>query len=344
MSASADRRRNFPRANSVPAPTWTPALIRTNSLVSVGNPTFSAILGATGSAISTLGPGLRSVLTPSVTKMAEIIGRASQRVTLMGRLYPLESPSQRLARADRLCRTRCYNNDNCTLRRRKPLAGVFRSPAGFSFPARNEFEQLAHGRGFFHEHIEVAEGGVLAPALVAAFRRVLLAMDAKRRIGERVRRALGVLKAFSVRLPDGGGLNVDAVPGPADSGPLAGAGLPSLATLTGGAKTYAERMFAFPRIGSLSDAVAVEALATPAHDEGVAWVDGALARVGDLAVLPVFPPGVRQGGMGRRRRAGSDHPRRRRPLHSPRHPSNMGTVKSFMRRWIPDLAGAARRI
>ncbi|HWG73777.1 MAG TPA: ATP-binding protein [Acidimicrobiales bacterium] len=209
----------------------------------------------------------------------------------------------------------------------------------------NEFELLAHGRGFFHEHIEVAEGGVLAPALVAAFRRVLLAMDAKRRIGERVRRALGVLKAFSVRLPDGVELNidVDAVPGPADSGDLAsdlaalfvelgevardhgtgvlltvdelhyvhvatltalvvglhraaqlrlpitvaGAGLPSLATLTGDAKTYAERMFAFPRIGSLSDDLAVEALATPARDEGVAWVGDALARV--LAISRCYP-------------------------------------------------------
>ena len=32
---------------------------------------------------------------------------------------------------------------------------------------------------------------------------------------------------------------------------VAGAGLPSLATLTGEAKSYAERMFTFPLIGSL---------------------------------------------------------------------------------------------
>src|ERR1700691_3879677 len=87
----------------------------------------------------------------------------------------------------------------------------------------NEFELLADGRGYFHEHVEVADDGVLAGALVAAFRRVLLTMDAKRRIGERVRRALGILKAFSVRLPDGVQLNLDveSVPGPADSGDLA---------------------------------------------------------------------------------------------------------------------------
>jgi hypothetical protein len=209
----------------------------------------------------------------------------------------------------------------------------------------NEFEQLAGARGFFHEHIEVAEDGDLAARVAAAFRRVLLAMDAKRRIGERVRRALGVLKAFSIRIPDGPELNidVDAVFGPADSGDLAsdlaglfvelgevardqdsgvlitidelhyvdletlsalvvglhraaqlrlpitvaGAGLPSLATLTGEAKSYAERMFTFPRIGSLSADEATEALATPARDEGVTWGDDALTRV--LEVTQRYP-------------------------------------------------------
>jgi hypothetical protein len=204
----------------------------------------------------------------------------------------------------------------------------------------NEFEQLAGGRDFFHEHIEVAEDGLLASRIAAAFRRVLLAMDAKRRIGERVRRALGVLKAFSLRIPDGPELNIDVdlVSGPADSGDLAsdlaglfvelgevardhdtgvlitidelhyvdletlsalvvglhraaqlrlpitiaGAGLPSLATLTGEAKSYAERMFTFPRIGSLSGDQATEALVSPALDEGVTWDDDALAHVLDV--------------------------------------------------------------
>ena len=65
----------------------------------------------------------------------------------------------------------------------------------------NEFEQLAEGRGYFHEHVEVNEHGDLPLRLASAFRRVLLAMDARRRIGERVRRSLGILKAFSLRLP-----------------------------------------------------------------------------------------------------------------------------------------------
>lgn len=201
----------------------------------------------------------------------------------------------------------------------------------------NEFEHVAGGRGYFHEHIEVGEDGDLAPRLAAAFRRILLAMDAKKRIGERVRRALGVLKAFSIRLPGGSQLNidVDAVSGPADSGDLAtdlaglfvelgevardhdtgvlltvdelhyvtlstlealvmglhraaqlrlpitlaGAGLPSLATLTGEAKSYAERMFTYPVIGSLPADQAREALVVPARDEGVRWAEAALDRV-----------------------------------------------------------------
>jgi hypothetical protein len=85
----------------------------------------------------------------------------------------------------------------------------------------NEFEESALSHGYFHEHIEVSEDGVLAPAIAAAMRRVLLSMDAKRRIGDAVQRALGVLKAFTLRIPDGPELSidVDAVHGPADSAP-----------------------------------------------------------------------------------------------------------------------------
>ncbi len=202
----------------------------------------------------------------------------------------------------------------------------------------NEYEQLADSRGYFHEHVEVGEDGELAPRLASAFRRVLLSMDAKRRIGARIVRALGVLKAFSMKLPDGTELSIDveAIRGPADSGDLAtdlaglfvemgevardhstgvlitidelhyvslstlealimglhrasqlrlpitiaGAGLPSLATLAGEAKSYAERMFTYPIIGSLEVNLAAEALVLPATDEGIEWELGAL----DLAI------------------------------------------------------------
>ena len=173
----------------------------------------------------------------------------------------------------------------------------------------NEFENTASGRGYLFEHIEVSEDGELPARLAAAFRRVLLSIDARRRASDRVRRALGVLKAFTVRIPNGPefSIDVDAIPGPADSGDLAmdlaglfvelgevagdhelgvligidelhyvnreilealvmglhrasqlslpitvtGAGLPSLAALTGEAKSYAERMFTYPIVGSL---------------------------------------------------------------------------------------------
>ena len=48
-------------------------------------------------------------------------------------------------------------------------------------------------------------------------------MDARRQIGDRILRSLGILKAFTLRLPGGPELtiDVDAVHGPADSGDLA---------------------------------------------------------------------------------------------------------------------------
>ena len=201
----------------------------------------------------------------------------------------------------------------------------------------NEFERTADARGFFHAHVEVAEDGRLAGLLAGALRMVLLQMDAKRRIGTRARRALGVVKAFSVKLPDGPefGVDVEAVFGPADSGNLAqdlaglfvevgevardhdcgvlltidelhyvpldvlaalvlglhranqlnlpvmiaGAGLPSLPTLAGEAKSYAERMFTFPIIGSLNATDASRALMEPAEHEGVHWDSDALEAI-----------------------------------------------------------------
>jgi len=216
----------------------------------------------------------------------------------------------------------------------------------------NEFEQVADARGLFHEHLEVGEEGTLAPALVGALRRVVLAMDAKKRIGLRARHALGVLKAFNLRLPDGAEIHidVDAAVGTADSGDLgadladvfvelgqvardhatgvlitvdelhyvdgptltalivglhratqlglpitvAGAGLPSLVAVAGEAKTYAERMFTFPQVGSLSPELAIDALVVPAADEGVSWDDDALARV--LEITEGFPYFIQEFG------------------------------------------------
>ncbi len=61
---------------------------------------------------------------------------------------------------------------------------------------------------------------------------------------------------------------------------LVGAGLPQIAELAGDAKSYAERLFKFPRIGELSASDARRALAEPAEQEGVIFSSDAL----DLAV------------------------------------------------------------
>ncbi len=59
---------------------------------------------------------------------------------------------------------------------------------------------------------------------------------------------------------------------------VAGAGLPSLPGLAAEAKSYAERLFDFPRIGSLAPEDARLALTRPADDEGVRWTPQALER------------------------------------------------------------------
>jgi hypothetical protein len=57
---------------------------------------------------------------------------------------------------------------------------------------------------------------------------------------------------------------------------LVGAGLPQLPGLTGNAKSYAERLFEFPRIDSLRDADARDVLRLPARDQGVEFESAAL--------------------------------------------------------------------
>jgi hypothetical protein len=61
-----------------------------------------------------------------------------------------------------------------------------------------------------------------------------------------------------------------------------GAGLPQIAELAGETKSYAERLFKFPKISSLDKADARKALAEPAHLEGVQFNDDALDRAFEL--------------------------------------------------------------
>jgi DNA-binding CsgD family transcriptional regulator len=70
---------------------------------------------------------------------------------------------------------------------------------------------------------------------------------------------------------------------------LTGAGLPQLRALAGEAKSYAERLFDFPEIGSLSAEDARTALALPAAESGAAIDDAALdIMVGRSHGYPYF--------------------------------------------------------
>lgn len=64
---------------------------------------------------------------------------------------------------------------------------------------------------------------------------------------------------------------------------LVGAGLPQLPGLTGAAKSYAERLFEFPEVGSLGHDDARAALAIPAASMEVEFSDAALDRIVELA-------------------------------------------------------------
>lgn len=63
---------------------------------------------------------------------------------------------------------------------------------------------------------------------------------------------------------------------------MVGAGLPQIAELSGDAKSYAERLFRFPRIGNLNDKDARLALSTPANEEGVTFADDALDLAAEI--------------------------------------------------------------
>jgi hypothetical protein len=70
---------------------------------------------------------------------------------------------------------------------------------------------------------------------------------------------------------------------------LVGTGLPQLPGLMVDAKSYAERLFSYPRIGHLTEAAARQALVEPANDQGVRYEPAALDRIIELSgCYPAF--------------------------------------------------------
>lgn len=68
---------------------------------------------------------------------------------------------------------------------------------------------------------------------------------------------------------------------------LAAAGLPQIPRLAGEARSYAERLFRFPRIGPLDDPAARAALVVPAEREGATYSEAAIQRT--LALTRGYP-------------------------------------------------------
>jgi hypothetical protein len=70
---------------------------------------------------------------------------------------------------------------------------------------------------------------------------------------------------------------------------LVGAGLPQLPGLMVDAKSYAERLFAYPKLGALSEDAARQALVVPAAAKGVSFEDDALAQIiSESGCYPAF--------------------------------------------------------
>jgi hypothetical protein len=68
-----------------------------------------------------------------------------------------------------------------------------------------------------------------------------------------------------------------------------GAGLPQVASLTGDAKSYAERLFSYPPVGALDPAAAGAAIRNPIEEEGESISDSALEQIiADTHGYPYF--------------------------------------------------------
>jgi len=212
-----------------------------------------------------------------------------------------------------------------------------------------ELRATAETRGWVTAFIEAAGSQPFRLLASQALTRSLPSVSSRHRSSARLKRALSVFKAFSLKAsPDGSlsmGIDVDAVVGRGDSGDLeldlselladlgeaaaelgagvllaidelqalpkadvtalagaahqadrlglptavVGAGLPNLPRVLTEAKSYAERLFAYRRIGALDEAAASEALSRPTEGLGVAWLPGALNRaVSASAGYPFF--------------------------------------------------------
>jgi len=74
-----------------------------------------------------------------------------------------------------------------------------------------------------------------------------------------------------------------------------GAGLPQIAALSGEAKSYAERLFLFPKIGALDNTAAANAIKLPIEEEDERITDDAVADI--IAVTKGYPYFLQEWGF-----------------------------------------------
>ncbi len=216
------------------------------------------------------------------------------------------------------------------------------------------FESRARAAGWVTVTAEVTKNELFGARMGSMVRRALFQVAPKATWTDKIRRAAGVLKSFSVTVSSDGsvsaGIDIDPVEGQADSGNLSddltdllvalgeaaqeretgvaflidevqflravefealiaglhrtvqlqlpitlvGAGLPQLPRLAGEAKSYAERLFKFPRIGQLAPAEAKTALAEPAAARGVTFDPGAIDAI--VAYTEGYPYFIQEYG------------------------------------------------
>lgn len=199
------------------------------------------------------------------------------------------------------------------------------------------FRDIAENSGFQADLTEITHETDFKSAMARLSRRIVLSLDPMARVKDRVWQAARVLKAFTLKLPEGYeiGIDIEAVRGRGDSGNLSedlsdlfvalgeaarerktgvvflldevqflvrkdlealiaathqvsqrnlpltivGAGLPQIPRLAGEAKSYAERLFDFPKIDRLDPKAAAEALEEPAQKHGVEFERAATAAI-----------------------------------------------------------------
>ncbi len=73
---------------------------------------------------------------------------------------------------------------------------------------------------------------------------------------------------------------------------IVGAGLPQIIGLAGNSKSYAERLFKYPRVGALEKIDAISAIVSPAAAEGVNFSEEAVERI--LALTQRYPYFIQQ--------------------------------------------------